>query len=153
MTHKIDEKWRNLCFQLLDARCSLLRPEGFCCSLDDLYGGLGISKLKISFKRFGGISHSFCLFLYFLVQYILSYIHLPRVHSFFLIALRSVEGLHGVPSRDSNSGLPYSRHTTLWAAPHPNFVQKNIKLFSAVNFFNFSSKNPAPGSGLVDIQI
>ncbi len=42
----------------------------------------------------------FVYFQYFFVQYIHSYIHSPRVHSCFLIALRSVEGLPGVPSRD-----------------------------------------------------
>ncbi len=45
----------------------------------------------------------FVYFLYFFLQYIHSYIHSRKVHSCFLIALRSVEGLPGVPSRDSNS--------------------------------------------------
>jgi hypothetical protein len=50
-----------------------------------------------------------------------SFIHPPRVYSCFLIALRSVEGLPGVPSRDSNSGLPYSKPTHYYlscAAPY-----------------------------------
>jgi hypothetical protein len=64
---------------------------------------------KLRFKRFKGLAASptlFVYFLYFFVHYIHSYIHSPRVHSCFLIALRSVEGLPGVPSRDSNSGQP-----------------------------------------------
>jgi hypothetical protein len=40
------------------------------------------------------------------VQYIHSYIHSPRVHSCFLVALRSVEGLLGVPTGIRNSDLP-----------------------------------------------
>ncbi len=51
------------------------------------------------------------IFCIFFVQYIYSYIHSPRVQCCFLITLRSVEGLPGVPSRDSNSGLPYSKPT------------------------------------------
>ncbi len=48
-------------------------------------------------KRFVGISHS--IFLYF-VRKIHSFIHpFARVHSCFLIVLRSVEGLPGVPSQ------------------------------------------------------
>ncbi len=47
--------------------------------------------------------------LYIFLQYINSYIPSPRVHSCFLIALRSVENLHGLPSRDSKSGQPYSK--------------------------------------------
>ncbi len=38
-------------FILLSARCSLLRDEGFSCSLDVLYEGLEISKLKFLIKR------------------------------------------------------------------------------------------------------
>jgi hypothetical protein len=33
-------------YVLKDAGCSLLRAEGFSCSLGVLYGGLGISKLQ-----------------------------------------------------------------------------------------------------------
>jgi hypothetical protein len=33
------------------AGCSFLRAEGFSCSLDVLYGGLGISKLQFDQKR------------------------------------------------------------------------------------------------------
>ncbi len=62
----------------------------------------------------------FVYFLYFFLQYIRC-IHSPRVHSCFLIALRSVKGLPGVPSRDSNSGLQYTKltHYTFWAATAP----------------------------------
>jgi hypothetical protein len=41
MTHKSRKKFRNLIF--LSARCSLLRVEGFFCSLDVLYVDLGIN--------------------------------------------------------------------------------------------------------------
>jgi hypothetical protein len=43
MTHKNRIFFRN--FMFLSAGCSLLRAEGFFCSLDFLYGGLGIEKL------------------------------------------------------------------------------------------------------------
>jgi hypothetical protein len=33
------------------AGCSLLRAEGFSCSLDVLYGGLGISKLQLLLQK------------------------------------------------------------------------------------------------------
>jgi hypothetical protein len=33
------------------AGCSLLRAEGFSCSLSILYGGLGISKLQFLIKK------------------------------------------------------------------------------------------------------
>ncbi len=64
----------------------------------------------------------FIIYIFFL-QYIHSYIHSLRVHSCFLIALRSVEGLPGVPSRDSTSGLPYSKpaHYFLSCAAHLAF--------------------------------
>ncbi len=55
------------------------------------------------------------------IFYIFRTIHSLRVHSCFLIALRSVEGLPGVPSRDSNSGLPYIKPTHYYlscAAPY-----------------------------------
>jgi hypothetical protein len=42
MTHKSRKKLRN--FMVWSAGCSLLRAEGFFCSLDVLYGGLGIGK-------------------------------------------------------------------------------------------------------------
>ncbi len=86
------------------------------------------------FLRFGGISHSFSLFsIFFSVQYSHSYIHSPRVHSCFLIALRSVEGLPGVPSRDSNSACrTASRRTTIWAAPHPTPVLTTT--FSSIRY-------------------
>jgi hypothetical protein len=39
-------------FKFLNARCSLLKDEDFCCRLDVLFGGLGISKLQFSIKNF-----------------------------------------------------------------------------------------------------
>ena len=44
MTNKNWKKYR--IFMFWSARCSLLRAEGFSCSLGVLYGGLGISKLQ-----------------------------------------------------------------------------------------------------------
>ncbi len=44
MNHKNRQKLRN--FMFWSAGCSLLRAEGFICSLDVLYGGLGIGKLQ-----------------------------------------------------------------------------------------------------------
>ncbi len=38
-------------FMFWSAGCSLLRPEGFFCNLDVLYGGLGISKLQFFIKK------------------------------------------------------------------------------------------------------
>jgi hypothetical protein len=35
----------------LSAGCFLLRAEGFSCSLDSLYGGLGISKLQFLIQK------------------------------------------------------------------------------------------------------
>jgi hypothetical protein len=35
----------------LNTGCSLLRAEGFSCSLGVLYGGLGISKLQFLIKK------------------------------------------------------------------------------------------------------
>ncbi len=35
----------------LSTGCSLLRPEGFSCSLGVLYGGPGISKLQFLIKK------------------------------------------------------------------------------------------------------
>jgi hypothetical protein len=35
----------------LSTGCSLLRAEGFSCSLGVLYGGLGISKLQLLIKK------------------------------------------------------------------------------------------------------
>ncbi len=46
MTHKNRKKVRN--FMLWSAGCSLLRVEGFSCSLDVLYGGLRIRLGKIA---------------------------------------------------------------------------------------------------------
>ncbi len=44
MTHKNRKKLGN--FMFLSTECSLLRVEGFSCSLDVLYGGQGMSKLQ-----------------------------------------------------------------------------------------------------------
>ncbi len=37
--------------KVLSLKCSLLRAEEFSCSLDDLYGSLGISKLQLLIKK------------------------------------------------------------------------------------------------------
>ncbi len=44
-----EKKWIN--FIYWSAGCSLLRAEGFSCSLDVLYEGLGISKLQFLIKK------------------------------------------------------------------------------------------------------
>jgi hypothetical protein len=49
MTQKNREKSR--IFMFLSTGCSLLRAEGFSCSLGFLYGGLGISKLQFLMKK------------------------------------------------------------------------------------------------------
>jgi hypothetical protein len=49
MTHKKRKKSR--IFMFLSTGCSLLRAEGFSCSLGVLYGGLGISKLQFFIKK------------------------------------------------------------------------------------------------------
>jgi hypothetical protein len=49
MTHKNRNKSR--IFMFLSTGCSLLRAEGFSCSLGVLYGGLGISKLQFLKKK------------------------------------------------------------------------------------------------------
>jgi hypothetical protein len=46
MTHKNRKKSR--IFMFLSTGCSLLRAEGFSCSLGVLYGGLGISTVYIA---------------------------------------------------------------------------------------------------------
>jgi hypothetical protein len=38
-------------FHFLSAGCSVLRAEGFSCSLDVLYGGLGINKLQFFYQK------------------------------------------------------------------------------------------------------
>ncbi len=43
------QKWRN--FKFLRVRCSLLRDEDFYCSLNVLYGGIGIRKLQLLIKK------------------------------------------------------------------------------------------------------
>jgi hypothetical protein len=47
MTHKNEE---NLSFEM-HARCFLLRDEDLSCSLDVLYGDIGISKLQLLIKK------------------------------------------------------------------------------------------------------
>jgi hypothetical protein len=49
MTHKNRKK--SGIFMFLSTGCSLLRAEGFSCSLGVLYGGLGISKLQFLIKK------------------------------------------------------------------------------------------------------
>jgi hypothetical protein len=49
MTHKNRKKSR--IFMFLSTKCSLLKAEGFSCSLGVLYGGLGISKLQILINK------------------------------------------------------------------------------------------------------
>jgi hypothetical protein len=49
MTHKNRKKSR--IFMFLSTGCSLLRAEGFSCSLGALYGGLLISKLQFLIKK------------------------------------------------------------------------------------------------------
>ncbi len=49
MTHKNRKKSR--IFMFLSTGRSLLRAEGFTCSLGVLYGGLGISKLQFLIKK------------------------------------------------------------------------------------------------------
>jgi len=49
MTHKNRKKYR--IFMFLSTGCSLLRAEGFSCSLGVLYGGLGISKFQFLIKK------------------------------------------------------------------------------------------------------
>ncbi len=49
MTHKNRKKSRILMF--LSTGCSLLRAEGFSCSLGILYGDLGINKLQFLIKK------------------------------------------------------------------------------------------------------
>jgi hypothetical protein len=49
MTHK-NRKMSRI-FMFLSTGCSLLRAEGFFCSLGVLYVGLGISKLQFLIKK------------------------------------------------------------------------------------------------------
>ncbi len=50
MAHKNRKKLRSFMFWC--AWCSLLRIEGFFCSLDFIYGGLGIGKLQFLIKSY-----------------------------------------------------------------------------------------------------
>ncbi len=49
MTHKNRKKYRN--FMFLSAGFSLMRAEGFSCSLDVLYEGLGMSKWQFVINK------------------------------------------------------------------------------------------------------
>jgi hypothetical protein len=49
MTHRNRKKSR--IFMFLSTGCSLLRAEGFSCSLGVIYGGLGLSKLQFLIKK------------------------------------------------------------------------------------------------------
>jgi hypothetical protein len=49
MTHKNRKKSR--IFMFLSTGCSLLRAEGFSCSLGVFYEGLGITKLQFLIKK------------------------------------------------------------------------------------------------------
>ncbi len=62
---KIEKKVRYGNFMFLSAGCSLWRAEGFSCSLDVLYGGLGISKLQFFIKRYPIFSN--CKFVQYLI--------------------------------------------------------------------------------------
>ncbi len=81
----------------------------------------------------------FVFFSSFFPQYIHShrhsYIHLLRVRSCFFIALRSVEGIPGVPSRDSNiqhaDALLTEICRILWATPHPTEVHRTLLSYAA----------------------
>jgi hypothetical protein len=46
-------KSKEMYILFLSARCSLLRAEGFCCSLYVLHGGQGINKLKCLILKIG----------------------------------------------------------------------------------------------------
>ncbi len=61
MTHKSRKKYR--IFMFCSAGCSLLRAEGFSCSLGVLYGGLRISKLQFLIKKIKNLISS-CTFFF-----------------------------------------------------------------------------------------
>jgi hypothetical protein len=65
MTDKIRKKVIN--FMFWSAGCSLLRTEGFSCSLDVLYGGLGISKLQFFYQKNKEKKLCCCIFVQFVV--------------------------------------------------------------------------------------
>jgi hypothetical protein len=44
MFYKVENLFKSSCFEVLDS-WPLLRAEGFFCTLDVLYGGIGIGKL------------------------------------------------------------------------------------------------------------
>ncbi len=65
---KIEKNWEISCF--VSAGCSLLRAEGFFCSMDVLYGSLRIGKLQFLIKKIFDFFSS-CNFFRFLVIKIL----------------------------------------------------------------------------------
>jgi hypothetical protein len=93
--------------------------------------GSPVQKLhKVTFKKvLVARCHSFCLFLYFTI-YIHSFNHSHTIH--LSVAIRQSfssylhrcsaqwENLPVVPSRESNSGLPYSKPTLY---PHHTFAE------------------------------
>ncbi len=111
------------------ARCFLLRVESFFCSLDVLYGGLGISKLQ-----------NFQLYLFSMFG---------RQHP------RTVSG-SGFTRKNAGSGFNESGSTTLvltikscWYQPVPNslftfrrpFSSKKLKIRRVRVFFFLSTKS------------
>jgi hypothetical protein len=52
MPHKNKKKSRIFLFLSTGTGCSLLRADGFSCSLGVLYGDLGISKLQFLIKKY-----------------------------------------------------------------------------------------------------
>jgi hypothetical protein len=48
---KYKNRKKSRIFMFLSTGCSLLRAEGFSCSLGILYGGLGINKLQFLIKK------------------------------------------------------------------------------------------------------
>jgi hypothetical protein len=62
MTHKNRKKSRIFIFLSIGTGCSLLRAEGFSCSLGILYGSLGISKLQFLIKKIEINSSSYKFF-------------------------------------------------------------------------------------------
>ncbi len=102
------------------------------------------------FLRFSSCCHSFYLFYLFqlhtfiitFIQYIYDLsIGYPSIHQFHHCLFAQRENLPGVPSRDSNSGMPYSRpaHYQLsyaapllsyaapyWATLHPDYFNRFV---------------------------
>jgi hypothetical protein len=92
----------------------------------------------IIFKGLVARSHSLLVFLFYIHSYTThSLITFVEFHSSFLIDVRLVRG-PGMPSRDSNSGPPYSSPTRNqlshahpnWAMPHLNWATSRPKKLS-----------------------